>query len=159
MRCLGPNTNRTVWVFVCTNLHLDVFRTGTGGYNRWTGNRSVAQVLAQWTDVSHLSGYAEEHNDNQRMSAPLLRWLYHHSFKIWVRLTSLSLWWHSGFSSSHPTVQQLILSCEFQSFSHNYLLRHCVCFSWYNTIFPRWAGQEFHSNLFSTFGVILPAKT
>lgn len=60
-------------IFVCTNLHLDVFRTGTGGYNRWTGDSSVAQVLAQRADVSYLSGHVEEHNDNQRMSAPLLR--------------------------------------------------------------------------------------
>lgn len=74
-------------VFVCTNLHFDLFRTGTGGYNRWTGDSSVAPVLAQWTYVSYLSGHVEEHNDDQRMSAPLLRWLYHHSFEIWVSFT------------------------------------------------------------------------
>lgn len=73
--------------FVCTNFHFNLFLTGTGGHNRRTGNSSVTPVLAQWAHVSYLSGYVEEHNDNQRMSAPLLRWLYHHSFEIWVSFT------------------------------------------------------------------------
>lgn len=89
----------TVNMYFISNVYL----SGKGGDHRWTGDRCVPPIPAQWTHVSDLSGHVKEHNDHQRMSAPLLCWLYHHSFEIWVSLstkpsrTFLFLWALSGF--------------------------------------------------------------
>lgn len=72
----------TALLFATTVISVCLWRAG--GHHGRPGDRRVAPLPAQWTHVPHLSGHVEEHNDHQRMSAPLLRWLYHHSFEIWV---------------------------------------------------------------------------
>lgn len=43
------------------------------------GDSGVTSEPAQRADVPHLPGHAEEHDDHQRMPAPFLFRLHHHS--------------------------------------------------------------------------------
>lgn len=56
-----------------------------GNHGRDRGGR-VSSLSAQRAHVSHLSGHAEEHHDDQRMSAPLLLRLHRHGAAVRVSM-------------------------------------------------------------------------
>lgn len=69
-----------------------------GGHRRRDWGGGVSSLAAQRADVSHLSGHAEEHNDHQRVSAPLLLRLHRHRPAIWVKTLQRELLQFSVFN-------------------------------------------------------------
>lgn len=57
----------------------------SGGHHGRDGGGGVPPLSAQRADVSHLSGHAEEHHDDQRVSPPLLLRLHRHRAAFRVR--------------------------------------------------------------------------
>lgn len=75
-------------MFVVLNVCFFFFVHAGGDHGRYGGGR-LSSLPPQRAHVSNLSGHAEEHHDDQRVSAPLLLRLHRHCSAIRVIISTV----------------------------------------------------------------------